>query len=121
MQRCDRGARCGRGGGESGDRAITRRAATRDADDNGGGGGGGVVGGGVRAPRVFISYAHDSTAHREAVRDLWIFLRAHGVDARIDRVAAEQRTDWTLWMEQQVAEADRILVVASPAYNSAPV
>ena len=71
----------------------------------------------ARAPRVFISYAHDSDAHREHVRDLWIFLCAHGVDARIDRVAAEQRQDWTLWMEQQVAEADRVLVVASPAYK----
>ena len=72
----------------------------------------------MRVPRVFISYAHDSDAHREQVRDLWIFLCAHGVDARIDRVAAEQRQDWTLWMEQQVAEADRILIVASPAYKT---
>src|SRR6185437_3587298 len=56
----------------------------------------------VGAPRVFISYAHDSDDHRELVRDLWVFLCAHGVDARIDRVAAEQREDWTLWMERQV-------------------
>ena len=73
--------------------------------------------GGVRVPRVFISYAHDCDTHRETVRDLWIFLRAHGVDARIDRVAAEQRTDWTLWMERQVTEADRILIIASRAYR----
>ena len=68
-------------------------------------------------PRVFISYAHDSDDHLEAVRDLWILLRENGVDARIDRVAAEQRQDWTLWMEEQVAAADRILVVAPPAYK----
>src|SRR5690349_10730307 len=73
--------------------------------------------GSVWSPRVFISYAHDSDAHRELVRDLWIFLCANGVDARIDRVAVEQRQDWALWMEQQVAEADRILIVASPAYQ----
>ncbi len=73
--------------------------------------------GSVRVPRVFISYAHDSDAHREQVRDLWIFLRANGIDARIDRVAAEQRQDWTLWMERHVAEADHILVVGSPAYK----
>jgi hypothetical protein len=30
---------------------------------------------------------HDSEAHREQVRNLWIFLCANGVDARIDRVA----------------------------------
>ena len=71
----------------------------------------------VRAPQVFISYAHDSDTHRELVRDLWVFLCANGVDARIDRVAVEQRQDWALWMEQQVTEADRILIVASPAYK----
>jgi hypothetical protein len=51
------------------------------------------------------------------VRDLWVFLCANGVDARIDRVAAEQRQDWTLWMEEQVAAADHVLVIASPAYK----
>jgi SEFIR domain-containing protein len=74
--------------------------------------------GAVRAPRVFISYAHDSDVHREQVRNLWIFLRGHGVDTRIDRVGAEQRRDWPLWMERQVAEADRILIVASRAYKT---
>jgi hypothetical protein len=64
--------------------------------------------------RVFISYSRDSEAHREQVRDLWIFLRANGIDARIERVAAGQRRDRTLWMEQQVTEADYILIVASP-------
>lgn len=71
----------------------------------------------VTPPQVFISYAHDSDAHRELVRDLWIFLRANGVNARIDRIAAEQRVDWSLWIEQEVAEADWILIVASPAYR----
>lgn len=66
---------------------------------------------------MFLSYAHDSDAHREAVRDLWIFLRTNGVDARIDRVATEQRQDWSLWMEGEVAAADRILIVASRAYK----
>jgi hypothetical protein len=44
-----------------------------------------------RPPRVFISYAHDSDAHREKVRDLWVFLCANGVEAHIDRVAAQER------------------------------
>jgi tetratricopeptide (TPR) repeat protein len=66
---------------------------------------------------VFISYAHDSDAHREKVRDLWVFLCANGVEAHIDRVADQERQDWTMWMERQVAEADHILIVASPAYK----
>jgi tetratricopeptide (TPR) repeat protein len=70
-----------------------------------------------RETRVFISYAHESEAHAESVRDLWIFLRANGVDARLDRPAAEQRQDWPLWMGDQVREADHILVIASAAYR----
>jgi hypothetical protein len=70
-----------------------------------------------RAPRVFISYAHESDEHAEAVRDLWIFLRAQGIDARLDRVAAQQRQDWALWMADQVRETDHVLVIASPAYR----
>jgi|tagenome__1003787_1003787.scaffolds.fasta_scaffold10311569_1 hypothetical protein len=27
---------------------------------------------GLRPPRVFLSYAHDSHAHRKAVQDLWV-------------------------------------------------
>ncbi len=68
--------------------------------------------------RAFISYAHESQAHVETVRDLWVFLRANGIDATLDRVAAQQRQDWTLWMMDQIRDADHILVIASPAYKS---
>ena len=70
-----------------------------------------------RAVRVFISYAHDSEAHEEAVRDLWVFLRANGIDAQLDRVAAQRRQYWPLWMMDQVREADHILVIGSAAYK----
>ena len=53
----------------------------------------------------------------ENVRNLWVFLRAHGIDARLDRVAAEQRQDWTLWMNRQIREADFILLIASSSYR----
>src|SRR5215470_5254751 len=75
-----------------------------------------VVGG--RGPvRVFISYAHDDGVHEDRVRQFWYFLRAHGVDARLDLPAAEQRVDWAQWMTQQVRDADRVLVIASPEYK----
>ncbi|MCR6490599.1 TIR domain-containing protein [Amycolatopsis sp. OK19-0408] len=68
---------------------------------------------------VFISYARDPAdpAHDEAVRRLWTFLRTCGIDARLDLGVADRRLDWTLWMGQQVREADYILVIASPAYR----
>ena len=67
--------------------------------------------------RVFISYAHDSAEHEEAVRDLWILLRSNGVDAKLDLPAAERRQDWPTWMLRQVREAGYVLVIASPAYR----
>lgn len=67
--------------------------------------------------RVFISYAHDSDEHVAAVRDLWVFLRGQGIDARLDLPAAERRQDWPAWMAEQVRDARFVLVVASPAYK----
>ena len=67
--------------------------------------------------RVFISYAHDDQAHQNRVRDFWVFLRANGMDARLDLVAAEQRVDWAEWMTREVRDAGRVLVIASPEYR----
>jgi len=69
-----------------------------------------------RAPRAFISYAHASDEHVEAVRSLWILLRRLGIDAQLDRAADDRRRDWPLWMLEQVREADFVLVVASEEY-----
>lgn len=46
-----------------------------------------------------------------------MFLRSCGVDARLDLPAAEYRQDWSLWMAEQIREADHILVIASGAYR----
>ncbi len=67
--------------------------------------------------RVFISYAHESAAHVEAVRQLWTLLRESGVDAQLDLPATTQRQDWVLWMLGQLREAGYVLVVASAAYQ----
>jgi hypothetical protein len=80
-------------------------------------GGEGVVTAAVAAPRVFISYAHESEAHEALVRDLWILLRRLGVDAKLDLTAAERRRDWPVWMLGEVRAADFVLVIASAAYR----
>ena len=46
-----------------------------------------------------------------------MFLRANGIDARLDLPAAEGRQDWAQWTAREVRDADRILVVASPEYR----
>ena len=76
-----------------------------------------MLGSGGRPVRVFISYAHDDPEHEELVRELWVFLRACGVDARLDLAAAQDRVDWAEWMTREVRDADRVLVIASPAYK----
>ena len=72
---------------------------------------------GARPVRAFISYAHGDAAHEELVRSFWLFLRANGVDARLDLPGSQERRDWVQWMSRQVQDADRILVVASPQYK----
>jgi hypothetical protein len=70
------------------------------------------------APKVFISYAHESDEHAEAVRTLWQLLRDNGVNAKIDVVGdASGRVDWALWMGDMIRWADHVLVVASDAYR----
>lgn len=66
--------------------------------------------------RVFISYAQE-VKHNEVVLELWSFLRTNGIDARLDRVAAGERQDWSLWMGEQIREADVVLCVASARYR----
>jgi len=73
--------------------------------------------GAMRPPRVFISYADESVEHVELVGRLWRFLRSQGINAKLDRVAAQQRQDWALWMGDQVRLADHVLVIASVAYR----
>lgn len=68
-------------------------------------------------PRVFISYARGIEQHEAAVRRLRDLLRANGVDARTDLTAAEEPQDWPAWMEEQVGDADFVLVVASAEYK----
>ncbi|WP_239395909.1 CHAT domain-containing protein, partial [Frankia sp. CiP3] len=70
-----------------------------------------------RPPRVFVSYAHGSPEDDDTVRDLWIFLRSRGIDAKLDKPAAERRQDWPLWMLAEVRAADHVLIIVSPQYR----
>jgi hypothetical protein len=70
------------------------------------------------APRVFISYAHDSPAHKNHVRGFATYLQAHvGLDVRFDQWDDSWRLDWSLWATEQLNKADFIVVIASPEYR----
>ncbi|MFF0488665.1 SEFIR domain-containing protein [Nocardia sp. NPDC004068] len=68
-----------------------------------------------RPVRVFVSYAHDSDEHIEAVRRFGEFLAGTcGFDVHMDRWDLDRRRDWYLWATEQLGKADFVLIVASP-------
>ncbi|MFJ9781482.1 SEFIR domain-containing protein [Amycolatopsis sp. NPDC101161] len=71
-----------------------------------------------KPPRVFVTYSHDNEQHRKLVREFATFLRVDvGIDVRLDQWADDGRRDWSLWAIEQLAEADFVLVIASPDYK----
>jgi hypothetical protein len=71
-----------------------------------------------KPPRVFITYSHDDERHFDLVREFATFLRTGvGIDVRLDQWADDGRRDWSLWAIEQLAEADFVLVIASPDYK----
>src|SRR5262245_18467776 len=72
----------------------------------------------MTAPRVFISYAHDSLEHKDLVRRFATFLRTEvGADVRLDQWYDGHRLDWAAWAGEHLQSAAFILVIASPAYR----
>lgn len=67
--------------------------------------------------RVFLSYAWEDEDYRTWIEGLATSLRRDGIDARIDSWHREEGQDLNSFMNVQVREADRFLVVGSPAYR----
>jgi hypothetical protein len=70
------------------------------------------------APKAFISYSHDSPAHKSWVLKLASDLRAIGVDIVLDQWDLVPGQDVSLFMQKGIAEADRVILVCSSAYVS---
>jgi hypothetical protein len=70
-------------------------------------------------PRVFVSYAHESDAHKRAVAELCSFLINQGMDVRFDQQDRNTRRIWEEWITREILRADYVLVIASPAYRDA--
>lgn len=69
----------------------------------------------ARAPRVFVSYTHDDSAHKDAVLRFSTFLATTcGFDVHMDRWDLDRRRNWYQWAIEQVTKADFVLVIASP-------
>jgi hypothetical protein len=68
-------------------------------------------------PRVFISYSHDSDAHRERVLELSERLRKDGIETDLDRyVNGTPPEGWPRWMLNRLDDADRCLLICTETY-----
>ena len=67
-------------------------------------------------PKVFISYSHDSAAHKRWVLELGTKLRRNGVDVMLDQWALRPGADFTRFMEHGIRDFDRVLVICTNNY-----
>ncbi|OCH29045.1 hypothetical protein A6E12_06550 [Aliivibrio fischeri] len=67
-------------------------------------------------PKVFISYSHDSAEHKQWTLDLATRLVHSGIDARIDAWSLGAGDDLPHFMETQLAEVDRVIMVCTENY-----
>jgi hypothetical protein len=70
----------------------------------------------VSAPKAFISYSHDSAAHKNWVLKLAGDLRVKGVDVFLDQWDLVAGQDVSLFMQRGISEADRVIMICSSDY-----
>ena len=70
----------------------------------------------MRAPKVFVSYSHDSSDHKAWVLKLASDLRAQGIDVILDRWDLVAGQDVSMFMQKGIEGADRVLMICSADY-----
>jgi hypothetical protein len=70
----------------------------------------------MAAPKVFISYSHDSDAHKAWVLKLAGDLRGLGIDVMLDHWDLVPGQDISLFMQKGISGADRVLLVCTDIY-----
>ena len=70
----------------------------------------------TRPIRVFVSYTRTDDAHAAWVKELATFLRANGIEARLDVWYLRPGMDTPQWMSNELDLADRVLLVCDRLY-----
>ncbi len=70
----------------------------------------------VSPPRVFISYSHDSAAHKKWVLEFATTLRHRGIDAILDQWDLKPGDDLPMFMEQNLVACDYAIMVCTQRY-----
>ncbi len=70
-------------------------------------------------PLVFLSYSHDSDAHRKSVLALSEQLRRDGVETSLDQYVENEGppSGWPRWTAEQIQRADVVLAICTSAYR----
>jgi hypothetical protein len=70
------------------------------------------------APKVFVSYSHDSAEHCQRVLQLANALRSHGVDTELDRYHVRPPEGWPRWCEKQLRpeNSEFVLMICTQTY-----
>lgn len=68
--------------------------------------------------KVFISYSHDSDAHRKRVLELSNRLRNDGINCDIDQYNPAPQQGWPRWMIQSIQQADYVLLACTETYRN---
>ena len=71
----------------------------------------------TKPAKVFISYSHDSRAHRESVLALANRLRREGIDCQLDQYESAPAEGWLRWMKRQIETADFVLMICTELYE----
>lgn len=70
----------------------------------------------MSVPKVFISYAHDTEQFADKILNFSNTLRENIIDANIDQYEECPAEGWPRWMENQIDNADYVLVVCTDLY-----
>jgi len=68
------------------------------------------------APRIFVSYSHDSAEHKHWVLEFATTLRNRGIDAVLDQWDVTPGQDLAHFMETELHTCDYILMICSETY-----
>lgn len=68
------------------------------------------------APKVLVSYSHDSEEYSKQILDFADQLRDDGIDVTIDQYQPNPPEGWPMWMERQVERADFVLMAFTERY-----
>src|SRR5437868_4098057 len=69
----------------------------------------------TKTPRCFISYSHDTGAHKDWVLALATRLMSNGVEVLLDQWDLRLGGDLPMFMET-IGDADRVIAVCTDAY-----